>query len=92
VWGVELRPIEVGDTSSGEPEYEVDVATDPTSMDKMAVFSVLPAMLWYAFTGRVEAGRGNLMEEMRKVSKVHGEVLEGLGQWKGGIPLKFQSG
>ena len=88
--GVELQPIEVANKKDDEhPYYEVVVSPVRAGSDRTKLFTLLPAMVKYVSTGGGGAARGNLMDEIRKVSQLHGKVLEGLGELRRGIPLRM---
>lgn len=88
--GVELHPMEFADEHAENPFYEVVINPVSATSDKHMVLRLLPAVVKYATTGRGEGGQGNLIDEIRKVSELHGEVLEGLGGLRSGIPLKIR--
>jgi hypothetical protein len=88
--GVELRPVEVTGDPTGAPHYELVVANDRKADDKMTLFGLIPTVLMTALTGGRPGGRGNLLHEIRRVSSLHGEVLEGLGDLRHGIPLRIR--
>ncbi len=88
--GVELRPVKVRTGKNDETRYEVEVSTIKNADNKMIIFSVFPSILKYAFTGdSVMTGR-NLLRQIRQVSELHGEVLDGIESFRDGIPLKFK--
>jgi hypothetical protein len=84
---IELRPVKVND---GEASYQLRVSSVQEPLEAMNVFSLIPAILKYAVTGDASAVQGNLIDGMHRVSKDHDEVLEGLGDFRGGIPLSIQ--
>jgi hypothetical protein len=88
--GVELRPVQTSSPGDGPPHYEVVVGPDASGSDKMDLFRLLPAVAKYALTGRAGQGGPRLLEEIRSVSRLHGEVLEGLGSLRRGIPLRIR--
>ena len=53
------------------------------------ILSALQGLLKYAITGGGAHPFRTLLEELRDVSKVHGEVLEGFGRMPQGIPIRF---
>jgi len=83
---VEIRPVR-RPGAEGEPErYELVVV--PDAARQAPLFQVLRTMTRYlAPGGRSGAG---MMEEMRAVSSAHGEMIEGLGWMRSGIPVHFQ--
>jgi hypothetical protein len=90
VTGVELRPMEFADQSAENPYYEVVINPVRLESEKRVLLHLIPTVIKYAMTGKSEAGHGSLIEEIRKVSQIHGEVLEGLGGLRSGIPLKIR--
>ena len=88
--GIEIRPVQVQDPRTSDPHYEVVVGPDANIPDSTRLVSLLSAVLKYAATGGGTRGRGNLLEDLRAVSKVHGEVLEGMGWMPQGIPMRFR--
>ena len=84
--GIELRPVEIG--ADGDiPRFEVVVAPDSVAPDKMTFFGMLPTLLVTALTG--PPPHGNLIEEIRRVSRMHDRVLEASGGFRG-IPLQIR--
>jgi hypothetical protein len=88
--GIEVRPIRGEDEASGEPDYQVVVGPDSALPDRMKIARALTGLLKYAMTGGGSRGRGHLLEDLRDVSRVHGEVLEGMGWMPHGIPMRFR--
>ena len=87
--GVELRQVK----KSGQHDdarYEVEVSIIKNEDDKMIIFSAIPSILKYAFTGEsIMTGR-NLLQKIQEVSELHGEVLDGIESFHDGIELKFK--
>ena len=90
---VEVCPVQVADTASSGPEYEVAINPVKRVPGKAAVLRVLPALLIHAAMGS-DAGsmQGTLLQEIKKISQDHGEVLEGFGKLKDGMPIRIRSG
>ncbi len=88
--GIELRPLEFADEKAENPYYEVVISPISPVSEKRMLLSLLPSLVKYAATGKGEGGRGNLLEDIRNVSELHGEMLEGLDGLRGGIPLKIR--
>jgi hypothetical protein len=80
---VELKPVL---TDAGD-EYEVVAAPAEADTGWGHTARALPALLQAVAGG----GRGGprFLSELQDVVKVHGQVLEGLGPWKQGIPVRF---
>lgn len=87
---IELKPIQISENGEKEPAYEVSITPVRAETDKMAIFNLIPAVLKYAVTGDASAMQGNLLENIRGVSKSHGEVLDGLSEIKKGIPVRMK--
>jgi hypothetical protein len=88
--GVTVRPVEIRKQDGAEPSYELLVEPDTEMPDSTRILSAMQALVKYILTGGAPPGRRTLMEEIREVSRVHGEVLEGLGRIKGGIPIQIR--
>ncbi|MBD3307929.1 hypothetical protein GF339_15970 [candidate division KSB3 bacterium] len=88
--GIELQPMEFADETAENPFYEVVIHPISPMSDKQMWLSLLPSVVKYATTGRADEGPGSFIDEIRKVSQLHGEVLEGLGGLRSGIPLKIR--
>jgi hypothetical protein len=89
--GVQVRPVEVRGRGNGEARYEVMIGPDVDAPEQVRVLSALQGLLKYAITGGGAHPFRNLLEDLRDVSKVHGEVLEGFGRMSQGIPIRFNS-
>jgi len=87
---IEIQPIQISEDKNKEPSYEVSIIPVRAETDKMAMFSLIPAVLKYAITGDASAMQGNLLESIRGVSQSHGEVLDGLTEIKKGIPVRIR--
>ncbi len=87
--GVQVRPVEVPGRGKGRSRYEVTIGPDVDAPERARIFSALQGLLKYAITGGGAHPFRTLLEELRDVSKVHGEVLEGFGSVPQGIPIRF---
>ncbi len=87
--GVQVRPVEVRGRGNGQSRYEVMIGPDVDAPERVRVLNALQRLLKYAITGGGVHGFRSLLEELRDVSKVHGEVLEGFGRMRQGIPIRF---
>ena len=87
--GVEVRPLEIPATGGRGPRYELVVSADTDAPDRLRIVNVLQDALKYAMTGGGAHGYRSLWEELQDVSRVHGEVLEGYGRMRDGIPIRF---
>ena len=87
--GIEIRPAQIGRDSTS-PHFEVVVAPDRTPPDKMTFFGMIPTMLFHAITGRTPGQHVSLIEDIRRVAKMHDQVLEGVSGFQRGIPLRIR--
>lgn len=87
--GVQVRPVEVRDRGNGQSRYEVIISPDVDAPERVRILSGLQGLLNYAITGGRPRGLRNLLEGLRDVAKVHGEVLEGFGRMRQGIAIRF---
>jgi len=87
--GVVVTPVPIGDGEGDEPRYEVRVGPDMDLPERERIVGSIQALLKFAITGGAAHGERNLVDELRDVSRIHGEVVEGLGQARHGMPLKF---
>jgi hypothetical protein len=87
--GVQVRPVEVHGCGNGQSRYEVMIGPDVDAPERVRILSALQALLKYAITGGGAHPFHTMLEELRDVSKVHGEVLEGFGRMPQGIPIRF---
>jgi hypothetical protein len=87
---VEIQPRRVESASKDKHQYEV--ASEPISRlpGQRMLFRFLPLLIMNAAMGDRGRIEGTLMDEMRKVSVDHGEILEGFGKFKNGIPIRMQ--
>jgi hypothetical protein len=87
--GVQVRPVEVRGRGNGPSRYEVLIGPDVDAPERVRILSALQGLLKYAMTGGGSHPFRTLLEELRDVSRVHGEVLEGFGRMPQGIPIRF---
>ena len=87
--GVEIRPVEVCGRVNGQSRYEVTIGPDVDAPEQVRIVSALQGLLKYAITGGGAHPFRSLLEELRDVSKIHGEVLEGFERMPQGIPIRF---
>jgi hypothetical protein len=91
VSGAELRPVEEPGKDGAAPHYEVVVSPLRRHSGWRRMLHVLPRVLRHAVAG--EGPRpANLLGEIERISLLHGEVLDSLGEWRQGIPLKIRQG
>ena len=87
--GVQVRPVEVRGRGNGQSSYEVMIGPDVDAPEQARIVSALQGLLKYAITGGGSHPFSTLLDDLRGVSKVHGEVLEGFGRMPQGIPVRF---
>lgn len=88
--GVELKPTQLTSGDDGEESHPNEVVISqvwPATGGTMAL-TLFSSALRYALTGG--SSTGGLLREINTVAKHHGEVLEGLGDLRQGIPVKVQ--
>jgi len=84
-------PVEVRPVVSGEDgEYEVVAAPAEAETGWRQLMRVLPAIA-EQFAGIGRRGGPRFMSELQDVVRVHGKVLEGLGPWQQGIPVRIRN-
>jgi len=88
--GAELRPIELAANSDESPRYEIVVGPDSGDSERHTIFTFVPALVQYVLLGGGGLGEAGLPYEIRTVARFHGQVLEGLGNMRTGIPVRFR--
>ena len=81
--GVEIKPMSL-DEAGG---IEVVVSPDSTPPARAEMLGLVPSLFKYFISG---GGDNHLIDQLQEASRVHGEVLEGLGTFRNGIPIKFR--
>jgi hypothetical protein len=87
--GIVVRPAEIS-RRGASPRFEVVIDPDPAPPDKMTFFGFIPTMLFQALTGRAPVQHASLIEDIRRVAKMHDQVLEGVSDFRRGIPLRVR--
>jgi hypothetical protein len=87
--GVQVRLVEVDGQGNGRSGYEMVIGPDEDAPERARILSGLQGLLKSAVTGGGAYPFRTLLEELRDLSKVHGEVLEGFGRLPQGIPIHF---
>ena len=82
---VEIRPLKKTRNGDDAPHYEIVLV--PRAPHQAPLFGF--ARLALQYLASAAAPGGNLFEEMRNVSRAHGEIIEGLGATRYGVPLTF---
>jgi hypothetical protein len=90
--GVVVEPVALPTEPGESPRHEIVVGPDTDAPDRLRLGLVgfLNGALRYAMTGGGVHGMRSFWEELRDVSRIHGEVLEGFSQHRGGIPVRFR--
>jgi len=86
--GVEVQPLRLGGPENSPMAYEVVVRPDPVDPEQQKLLTMLRAIFRYAISGT--DGRGNLISDIRDMSRLHGETLEGLRDMPKGIIMRFE--
>lgn len=87
---VEIVPKKVGG-SKKNMQYEVVVKPINRLPGKQMLFKFLPALIMQTSMGdSARVLQGTLLDEIKKVSEDHGEVLEGFGQLQNGMPIRIE--
>jgi hypothetical protein len=87
---VEILPKKVGGNQKNI-QYEVVVKPINRLPGKQMLFKFLPALIMQTSMGdSARVLQGTLLDEIKKVSHDHGEVLEGFGQLQNGMPIRIQ--
>jgi hypothetical protein len=90
--GVLVEPVALPADEGRETRYELVVGPDVEARDRLrlGIVGMLNSVLRYAMTGGGAHGLRGFWEELRDLSRVHGEVLEGSGRQREGIPIRFR--
>jgi hypothetical protein len=88
--GVIVKPVPVPEGDEDEARFEILVGPDADLPERERIIGSIGALLKFAITGGAAHGQRNLVDELRDVSRIHGEVVEGLGQARHGMPIRFQ--
>lgn len=83
--GIIVRPVKKGPGNDSQ-DYEVTISPEVALSGKHHFSSFMKEMLDQVMAG---VGGKDLLDDMRRLSQVHGETLEGMGWIPEGIPLKF---
>jgi hypothetical protein len=87
--GVEVRPLAIKGHGGGQSRFEVLIGPDVDAPPRVSAATALQGLLKYAMTGGGAHSFHTLLDDLREVAKVHGEVLEGFGRLRPGIPIRF---
>ncbi len=87
--GVQVRPVEVRGRGDSPLRYEVMIGPDLDAPERVHFLSAVQGILKYAITGGGTHGFRSMMDELQNVANVHGQVLEGFGRMRQGIPIRF---
>lgn len=89
---VEIRPNVAADSDPKDPHYEVVITPISSLPGKKNLLKLLPTVIMHATMGETsKALQGTLLDEIKRVSQNHGEVLEGFQKFQSGIPIRIQS-
>jgi len=88
---VEISPREIQTKSGKKSQYEVVIKPINQLPGKQMLFKLLPAVIMQTSMGdSARVLQGTLLDEIKKVSHDHGDVLEGFGQLQNGMPIRIQ--
>jgi len=87
---VVIVPRRVPGSPREKQQYEVVINPIHQLPGRMMLLRVLPMAIMHTATGDQTMVHGTLLEQIQKVSLDHGDVLEGFGTFKNGIPIKMQ--
>lgn len=87
---VQIQPQHIEGSPENKPQYEIVITPINRLPGRKMLFNFLPMLIMNAAMGNRESIEGTLMDEMRKVSQDHGDVLEGFGKFKNGMPVRMQ--
>jgi hypothetical protein len=85
--GVEVRPTPGARANGSATEYEVVLI--PSPQRRAPLFRVLQSLAGVMVSGGLP-GQAGLLEELRHVAHAHGEIVEGLGWMRQGVPIRFE--
>lgn len=88
--GVEIKAVQLTPESAAEPEYEVVVSPTSARTGLQRILRVLPKVLLTVLGGGGTGHRGSLLGDIERMSLMHGEVIDGLGEWRQGIPVRIR--
>jgi hypothetical protein len=87
--GVRLVPVKQRGTRKRGPQ-EITIYSEKVESEWESALKVLPALFSYALTGsRSFVQEGGFMKQIREISSLHNQVIEGLGGTKQGFKLEF---
>jgi hypothetical protein len=87
--GVEIKAERLNVNSASDPEYEMVVSAVESQSGWHRLLTMLPKVIQASMGGRSADGRGSLLGDIERMSLMHGEVIDGLGSWKHGIPVRI---
>jgi hypothetical protein len=88
---VEIKPKPLSAENHRTQNYEVLITPINQLPGDRKFLKLLPTLIMHASMGDTsKALQGTLLEQIQKVSDKHGDVLEGFGEFKSGIPIRVQ--
>ena len=89
--GIRLVPIKSSGKGKRGPQ-EITIYSEKVESDWESALKVVPALASYALTGSNALVQDTgFMKQIREISSLHNQVIEGLGGMKQGFKLKFES-
>lgn len=87
---IEVRAARTDAGDGDESPYEVVVTPIKQLPVRRGILRLLPALIMHAATGDTAHIQGTLLEQVRKITQDHGDVLEGFGKLEHGMPIRFR--
>lgn len=87
--GVVVRPIKASGPGE-EARYEVVVGPDAEAPRGVRAVGAAQSLIRHVLAGDVPHGRRGLFDELKSVSKMHGETLEGMAWMPKGMSMRFR--
>jgi len=88
--GVEIKAERLKALAADDPEYEMVVSPIESHSGWHRLLTMLPKMIQASMGGRDTGGHKSLLGDIERMSLMHGEVIDGLGSWKHGIPVRIK--
>lgn len=87
---IEIRAVQKETDPAEQPAYEVLVNPLRQLPRRLGFLRLLPALIMHAAAGDAANIQGTLLDQVRRMTSNHGDVIEGFDQVKQGMPIRFQ--